>query len=435
MSKVHRNVIFRNEHVLDYPIHAQMETSPVHLWRRLRQECIEDRPGCDVLAIPHNSNLSDDRMFALDYEDPRGVVDEQRIARLRSTMEPLVEIMQIKGDSECRNGLWGVGGPVDELCNFEKTRDMGAFGGGAPEDCRGKPGQGALAGKGCVGRDSYVRPALVKGLAEQARIGENPLRFGFIGSTDEHKGPMGDVEEWAPVERPLEPRLAFNPGGLMGVWAEENARDSIFDAMRRRETFATSGPRIQPRFFGGWDLAPSLCEDPEWIARAYDEGVPMGGILPEPPPDATRAPRFVASALRDPGTAEHAGNRLDRIQIVKGWVGEDGLPTHRVYEVPDPRRSRATVVPEVDPKTCEPGGGGFDSLCGVWSDPDFQPGQHAVYYARVVESPSCRWSTRVCNALEGDPARPEACDDPRIPKTVRERAWTSPIWYDAPTGS
>ena len=425
LSKVHRNVIFRNERVLDDPIHAEMETNPVHLWRRLRRECIEDRPGCDVLAIPHNSNLSDDRMFALDYDGARDRVAERRIARLRSAMEPLVEIMQIKGDSECRNGLAGVGGPPDELCNFEKVRSNQFP--TVPPDCEGVPGEGALGGSGCVGRDSYARYALVQGLAEARRMGENPLRFGFIASTDEHKGTMGDVDEWASVDRPIEERLAFNPGGLMGVWAEENTRDSIFDAMRRRETFATSGPRIQPRFFGGWEYAAGMCDSPELVDRGYAAGVSMGGILPPRPSEAAE-PTFVVSALRDPGTPAHPGGQLQLVQIVKGWVGDDETYMQKVFEVAGSPRNGA----DVELERCEPRGAGHDTLCGTWSDPEFDASQHAVYYARVVENPSCRWSTRTCNALRGDPRRPEACDDPRIPKTVQERAWTSPIWYDAP---
>jgi hypothetical protein len=415
-SKVHRNVIFRNERVLDYPIHAQMETNPVHLWRRLQQECIEDKPGCDVLAIPHNSNTSDDHMFALDYDGARTPVEERRIARLRSAMEPLVEIMQIKGESECRNGLWGVGGAVDELCDFEKARGI-MFDSQPPmPDCQGTPGEGALLGKGCVGRDSYARYALVKGLAETQRMGAHHFRFGFIGSTDDHKG-----------TRPLEARMGVNPGSLMGVWSEENSRDSIFDAMRRRETFATSGPRIEPRFFGGWDLPETLCNDPDFVSRAYDAGVPMGSILPDASGGAG-PPSFLVSALRDSGTPAHPGTALQRIQIVKGWVGEGDVYMQKVFDVAGTPDNGA----DVNVATCEPRGAGHDALCEVWSDPEFDASEHAVYYARVVENPTCRWSTRTCRALEGDPTRPAMCDDSRIAKTIQERAWTSPIWYDAP---
>jgi hypothetical protein len=320
-----------------------------------------------------------------------------------------------------------VGGAVDELCDFEKARDT-MFTSQTPPDCQGTPGAGALMGKGCIGRDSYARSGLVKGLAEARRIGVNPLRFGFIGSTDEHKGSMGDVDEWAYVDRPVEDRLAANPGSLMGVWAEENARDALFDSMRRRETFATSGPRIQPRFFGGWDLSPEMCDDPNLVARAYESGIPMGGILPGPSAGAV-APSFLVSALKDAGTPEHPGNPLQRIQVVKGWVGDGDLRMQKVFEVAGSPDNGA----DVDPDTCAPRGPGHDTLCGVWSDPEFDPAQHAVYYARVVENPSCRWSTLTCRALEGDPRRPALCDDARFPRTIQERAVTSPIWYDAPT--
>ena len=292
-------------------------------------------------------------------------------------------------------------------------------------DCKGTPGEGGLLGRGCVGRDSYARYALVKGLSERQRIGVNPLRFGFIGSTDEHKGTMGDVDEWAQTERPVERRLGANPGALMGVWAEENSRDAIFDAMRRRETFATSGPRIEARFFGSWALPEDLCQRPGSVEHAYDAGVAMGGTLSQPPPGA--APHFLVSALRDSGTPEHPGTALQRIQIVKGWVGENDTYMQRVFDVAGNKSDEASV----DTRTCETSGPGHDSLCAVWSDPDFDASQHAVYYARVLENPSCRWSTYTCTALEGDAARPPMCDDPRIPKTVQERAWTSPIWVEA----
>jgi hypothetical protein len=284
---------------------------------------------------------------------------------------------------------------------------------------------------------------------QHARIGANPFKFGLVGSTDTHLAAAGMVDEDAfpghaagAVSARLEvPPLIdyplFNPGGLAAVWAEENSRDALFEAMRRRETYATSGPRLQVRFFGGWGYADGLCESHAFAAEGYAGGVPMGSDLPPPEPEqAASGPRFAVRADRDPGTPGHPGTRLQRIQIVKGWV-EDGAPRVRVHEVAgDPSHGAG-----VDLESCTPTGPGFDSLCRVWRDPDFDPEQHALYYARVVESPSCRWTRYVCNRAGVDCADPasvpgelEACCDPELPATIQERAQTSPIWY-VPAGA
>jgi hypothetical protein len=436
LAKVHRNVIFRNETVPALPISYVDEPDAYAMWEDLRTQCLDAGTGCDVLTIPHNPNLSNGRMFQTD--DPALPLDQrQRRARLRERIEPLVEMMQIKGDSECRNGLAGVLGGRDELCDFERYR--------APavewEDCGAGQGAGALTGQGCITRRDYARYALAEGLREEQQLGVNPFKLGFIASTDAHNSNPGDVQErsydgWSglvdstPGKRlqggiaTLSP-MAANPGGLVGVWAEENSRDALFDAMKRRETFGTSGPRIKPRFFGGWGYDPGLCEAPDMLDRAYAGGVAMGGDLPAAPVGAV-APSFLVSALRDPGTASFPGGKLQRIQVIKTWPGDEGEVEQRVYEVagtPDNGTS-------VEEDTCRPVGEGHDSLCAVWSDPDFDASQGAVYYARAVENPSCRWSTWQCNALPED-ERPPACSDESIPKTIQERAWTSPIWYSA----
>jgi len=209
------------------------------------------------------------------------------------------------------------------------------------------------------------------------------------------------------------------------VWAEENTRDAIFDALKRRETFATSGPRIAPRFFGGWHIPADICSTPNLAKAGYRHGIPMGGVLAsKTKPDAR--PRFVVAANADPGTAGAPGHPLQRIQIIKGWVGSDGSFHQSVIDVAGNADNGATV----DPLSCEAEGEGFATLCGVWEDSAFDPQQDAVYYARVVENPSCRWSTRMCLSLpEGQ--RPDGCDNPRIPKVIQERAWTAPIWFDS----
>ena len=190
------------------------------------------------------------------------------------------------------------------------------------------------------------------------------------------------------------------------------------------ETFGTSGPRITARFFGGWDYPADLCADPELVAKGYAGGVPMGGDLPDPTASG-EVPVFVVSALRDPGTAERPGGLLQRIQIIKGWADDEGGLHQAVYEVAGSADNGA----DVDLATCEPRGRGADTLCAVWTDPDFDMGRRAYYYARVLENPSCRYSTFQCLSAPEE-ERPTGCDDPALPKTIHERAWTSPIWYE-----
>jgi hypothetical protein len=441
LSKVHRNVILRNELSPELPFSWLDSPTEHDLWRKLRQFCNETDSDCEAITIPHNPNLSNGQLFSIWYRDLP--LEEQRTqAQLRAEIEPLVEMMQIKGESECRNGLYGVVGGPDELCDFEKIRDMPGV---EYEDCEEGTGSGAQAGRGCISRLDYARYVLIEGLREGERIDVNPYKLGFIGSTDTHFGTPGNTEERGKPTTfrsdPLEmlridgqkrARIFQNPGGLAGLWAEENTRDALFDAMKRREAFATSGMRVAPRFFGGWDLPEDLCQRPakERVSAGYARGVPMGGELSTQAgegnrPQGQRAPLFAAWAHRDLGRADGGEGLLQRIQIVKGWVGDDGGFHQAVFDVAgDPENGAG-----VDPQTCEPVGPGADQLCAVWRDPGFDPGRAAVYYARVVENPSCRWSTRRCLALP-EPERPDGCSAPGIPKTVQERAWTSPIWIE-----
>jgi hypothetical protein len=375
-------------------------------------------------------------MFFLDYQQ-EALAEQQRRAALRARVEPLVEIMQVKGDSECRNGMAGVVGS-DELCDFEKFRPDGL------EDCGDGTGEGALGGIGCISRRDFVRYALVEGLREEERIGVNPFKLGITAATDTHNASPGDTEEGSddgahgngqirPEQRlhsaaEIVAPARANPGGLFGVWAEENSRTSLFAAMKRRETFGTSGTRIRPRLFGGWSYAEELCDSDDVVRAAYEGGVAMGGDLPEPGPEPAAAPTFVATALRDAGTPSLPGTRLERIQIVKGWVGDDGEVHQAIYDAV----GSAGDDEGVDPGTCEVDGSGRDSLCAVWRDPEFDPGRRAVYYARVLERPSCRWTARQCLAYADAEQKPSGCTDPAVPRTIRERAWTSPIWYTPP---
>ena len=420
---LHRNILFRNERVPELPTSYYETQTPQGLWRALRRDCNDAGTGCEALTIPHNSNLSAGLMFS-PLEDDGGPLTASGAAE-RAYFEPLVEVMQHKGDSECLPTT----GAQDELCAFEKL-PYDAFSGKYVSWLANPPEPA-----------SFVRGALLQGLVEEALVGVNPFRYGFVASTDSHLGAAGAVSEigypghggaGTPAGASLRPGLPddleFNPAGLAVDWAEENSRDSLWSSMRRRETYGTSGPRIVVRFFGGFDLDPDLCGSDRFAAEGYAKGVPMGGILPKAAGEAV--PSFAVWAQRDPGTPAEPGAPLQRIQIVKGWIDE-GRVAERVLDVAGAARSDA----DVDLATCTPRGAGADQLCTVWRDDDYDPGIPAFYYARVVENPTCRWSARVCVASGVD------CKDPaKIPEgfepccraehrwTVQERAWTSPIW-------
>ncbi len=441
-SNLHRNVIFKGTTVPKRPISYLDANREWRLWEILDKECINGAGDCDALAIPHNSNISNGRMFAVDYAGAFSEDEQATRARLRMKLEPVIEIMQHKGDSECRNGLSGVLGGEDELCDFEKFEDLafkGVTGEPVVDDCYNGPLADYMPHKGpnCLTRNSYVRYALIEGLKEEERIGVNPFKFGISASTDTHNATGGGVEEksypghlgWGDgtaqnrvtYESQVPGNASNNPGGLIGVWSTENSRDAIFDSIRTKEVFGTSGPRIKPRFFGGWDYGQNLCADPGLLEKAYSGGVPMGNDLPDKSGDA---PVFLVSAISDPGTAAAPGMPLQRLQVIKGWYDHDGDHHQRVYDVAGDSVSRGSV----DVNTCKTSGSGYEQLCSVWSDPDFSAEQRAVYYMRAVENPSCRYSTWQCNEMpEAD--RPSHCANNEVPKVIHERAWTSPIWY------
>jgi hypothetical protein len=431
LSTQHRNVVFRGGRVPE-PVSYFEAPTPAALWTALRAACQEADPACDSLAIPHNSNESNGRAFLVEY--PAGADEEAQraLAATRAAMEPLMEVYQHKGDSECMNGLSGMLGDVDEACGFEK-RPREPF-----VDCGDGVGVGGVGNTGCFSRRDFLRGALVAGLDEQQRLGVNPLRLGVVAGTDTHNGTAGAVDEasfaghrGAEDDEPAE-RLeggtrragpSFSPGGLAGVWAEENSRAALFDALRRRETFGTSGPRIAVRLFAGWSLPGDLCQRADAVDVADGAGVPMGGTLP-PRPAGAGVPAFFASALRDPGTAAKPGATLERVQIVKVWLAA-GEAQQRVYDLV----GQPAEPPAVDDATCVTTGAGYEAPCAVWSDPDFDAAQPAAYYARVLEAPTCRWTAHACNALAPD-ARPASCTDPAVPRVVQERAWTSPVWFE-----
>jgi hypothetical protein len=427
-TNLHRNVIFRNNIVPDLPTSGVEEPEAQGLWNALQAECIDGLQDCDVLAIPHNSNLSNGKLFLPQNADgsPLTAAD----AAFRSRMEPIVEISQHKGDSECRPGVLS----NDELCGFEKMT-------------------GVLLGVSPGGATVYdprlfVRNVLKEGLELEETLGANPFRLGILGSTDTHNSTAGLVNEQdygtaghlgtrdgppefilaSPVVAPLG-GIEANPGGLAVVWAEENSRDALFAALRRREVYGTSGTRPIVRFFAG-DYRDGLCDTGSLVDTGYRRGVPMGGEI-----GALRrgkSPVFTVLALKDPDADGVTSTALQRVQIVKGWVNSTGSSQERVFEIAGDPENGASV----DTETCTPSGTGFDSLCAVWEDPDFLPSQRAFYYARVIENPTCRWSTYLCNDQGVDcdipgsiPAGMEECCNPEVPKTIQERAWSSPIWY------
>jgi len=425
-NNLHRNVIFRNDVVPALPTSYMEEYTPEGLWEALRRTCLDGLPGCDVLAIPHNPNVSGGLMFAPTSSDGTPLTAEA--ASLRASMEPVIELTQHKGDSECRPG---VGGSTDELCGYEKLNRLQLFSPTSSPDQDFPP----LA---------YVRNALRAGLEHDERLGANPFRLGVVGSTDDHNAAPGNVEEpdygksghvggrerhpASILARVTPAGIEGNPGGLAVVWAEENSRDAIFAALRRREVYATSGTRPILRFFAGRQQGLS-CDDPDFVARAYAGGAPMGATIG--PVRGGASPRFAVLAQRDPGTVEQPGTRLQRVQIVKGWVDASGASHEKVYDVAGEPENGAGV----DTATCTPTGGGADTLCAVWRDPEFDHEQRAFYYARLIENPTCRWSTYVCNELGLDCSRDDVpadyaeCCNPEVPKTIQERAWSSPIWY------
>jgi hypothetical protein len=427
-NNLHRNVIFRNEIVPELPISYFEAHTAQALWKSLDDECLQKDNGCDVLVIPHNSNLSGGLMF---LEKPLdGGPPSLQWAEDRAFFEPLVEVMQHKGGSECLVGI----GNTDEACGFEKM------------------GYSNFAGKffppikDAPERASFVRHALGRGLVLKNSIGANPFKFGMVGGTDTHLGAAGAADEdrflghggaGVPADKVIPPGLPddidFNPGGLTVAWAEENTRDSLFEAFRRKETYATSGPRMTVRVFGGWDIPGKLCGSLEFVRHGYLHGVPMGGDLP-PRDDSTGdgPPRFAVWAQADPGTNGSPHAPIERLQMVKGWLDADGNTRERVYDIAGDRDDPHAVNPD----TCELPPGGNASLCTVWTDPDFRAGEDAFYYVRVLEVPTCRWNQYICleKGVDCDDESTigeglEPCCDADTPKTIQERAWTSPIWY------
>ncbi len=413
---LHRNVFFRGPDIPPWGgASITLRHSPERLWEWMDESCTGD---CDVIAIPHNTNYGMGVVLAPNNAD--GTPFTAEILERRARREPLIEIHQVKGNSECAPGLL----TSDEECNFEQVFE--------PCDPDAMPSSPELATASCTVASNFVRNALRTGLEVEAEHGINPFKYGLVGSTDDHRSMSGSAAEetwqgdfFGEIGATAPGSPLNNPGGLAAVWAEENTRDAIFDALRRRETFATSGPRIRVRFFGGWELPDDLHAGPDLVEEGYRSGVPMGGDLPAAPGGAD-APRFVVWATRDANSAH-----LQKLQIVKGWDEPDGGSAEQVYDVacdsgrpPDAGTHRcADNGAQVNLADCSPtGGAGAAELSATWTDPEFEPSRRAFYYVRVLENPTCRWTT--WRALESGGELPDG-----VPPVIKERAWSSPIWY------
>lgn len=419
---LHRNIIYRDGNAPDLPFSSSDSPDPEGLWAALAEQSLG---GMTAMSIPHNPNLSNGSAYEPNTFD--GEALDANYAERRNRWERVSEILQVKGGSETHPLL----STEDEFANFEIHHMRFGFGGENEEE--------ELA----ILKGSYARAALRTGLEFDSKAGFNPFRFGVIGSSDSHnasstpnenahhgKLPMLDgsaglrLGEALLLPPGVAPAAEWGSGGLAAIWAEENTRASLFDALHRRETYATSGPRIRVRFFGGWSLQDDWVDAPDAVSKCYAEGVPMGSDLPARASDESQAPRFAVWAAMDPD-----GAQLDRIQIVKGWAGANGESHERIYDVAasdgrlaasDTHRVEA-LGSTVDLATASYTNTlGATRLATVWEDPDFDPTVGAFYYARVLEITTPRWSTYDAVRLGIEP--PE-------PSTLQERAVSSAIWY------
>lgn len=512
LNNWHRNVIFRNDRVVKTPVNAldmavvvnqdplkiPVDTLlavvpdeprvwpvpkgtkvnhplPQPFWNKLEEDCTRGKnvtPGlasrCDFITIPHNSNLgggviADGKtIFPPMFLDPYNTADAKR----HLEMEPLVEIYQDKGASECRYDPRYLAGTntIDEFCAFEilDSKSLGSA-----------SGVGSSGGSGAAPPDTWADRAYVRNVwkdgiqyaAKKTFDGINPFKMGVVSASDSHTGVMGwhpETDQW-PGHLGIDDAYPMaesssiqnSTGGPSVVWAEENTRDSIFEALKRKETYGTSGPRMKVRFFGGWNYPADACSK-DHVAVGYSGGVPMGGDLPARTPGAG-APTFITSAIWD----DKIRTKLEQIQIIKGWVDAQGNSHERVYTVVGDPGSPLNPQSAIDPGTCRARPElGRERLCSVWKDPDFDPNEHAFYYVRVLEEPVCRYSTLWCRQWIGvDPLDTDTCNsdlaalqngnpadrakashgakccsnqttEPFVQPVIQERAWTSPIWYE-----
>ena len=423
-NNLHRNVLYRDgadsaRQMLPYTTAESF--NPEDLWKWM--QVYEDKTGGRVLALAHNGNVSNGLMFP-EINPETGQPLTESYAKTRIRWEPIYEVTQIKGDGESHPYL----SPNDELAGYDVLWD--------------KSNLGPVPKKPEMFKYEYAREALKNGLKLEHRLGVNPYKFGMVGSTDSHTGLATAEEEnffgkhsgkepkperWSKLVGQFGDTKYYGweqvSSGYAAVWATENTREAIFDAMRRKEVYATTGPRMTVWFFGGWDFEAADARARTPGAIGYSKGISMGGDLASAPDG--KSPSFLVAALKDP----YSGN-LDRIQIVKGWLDKDGKTHEKVYDVVwsgdrqsgadgklPPVGNTVDVVNATWANTI-----GAPELITVWRDPDFDPAQRAFYYARVIEIPTPRWTAY-------DAKRFGVTVDSRVPMTTQERAYTSPIWY------
>ncbi len=417
-SRLHRNVLFAGDpaETLKAGLFSQFDSkNPEDLWAYL--EAYREKTGSDVIAIPHNSNVSRGNMFMNVTFEGKPISPDYALTR--SSIEPIIEVTQIKGDSETHPLI----SPNDEFADHEPFIDRRST-----EE---------------ITRGSYARSALQTGLDIEAKVGVNPYKFGMIGSTDAHTG-LATVDEdnfWGKmgVSEPNPYRAStqayYSSSGYAAVWANENTREAIFAAMKRREVYATTGPRITLRFFAGWDFSEDHAQQPDIAQVGYRLGVPMGGDLAHSEETKNKAPTFLLRATRDPD-----GANLDRVQIIKGWRDESGQLQGKVYDVAwspngnsvngksgNRKLNSNAVLPSVG-STVNLGDASYLNTIGspelstTWTDPDFNEAERAVYYARVLQIPTPRWT--VYDAKFYQQELPQD-----LPLIIEERAYSSPIWY------
>ena len=416
--KLHRNIVFKGGKVSGTPFSAFNSQDPEDLWAWMDKERAK---SIDVLAIPHNANMSSGAMYH--PETRSGQPLTAAYAQSRSRNEPINEVVQIKGQSMTHPIL----SPNDEFADYELYPYSSSYSVTAPKS---------------PPKNSYARDALKEGLAFEKSLRANPFKFGFIGSSDSHNaataveednyfGKIG-LADPTPALRlnPPEERLTkyMSAAGLAGVWAKENTREAIFEAMQRKETFATSGPRIKLRFFAGWDLEANSLSGQDWVTQAYANGVPMGSDLKSQEAEGRgQSPTFIIQAIKD-GEGAH----LDRVQVIKGYLDKEGNPQEKIFEVVwagDRKIDNSGKLPAIGntvdiPTATYTNDIGAVRLQTIWKDPEFDASQSAFYYVRVLEIPTPRWSTYDAATLGVSPLAD-------LPVTIQERAWSSPIWYTA----
>ena len=426
-NNLHRVVVYRDGgdiagQMMPYTVTPPYGSpNPRDLWKWM--QAYEEKTGGKLLAIPHNGNLSSGVMFPVEAQFDSVALDEEYVNQ-RIRWEPLYEITQMKGDSETHPFL----SPDDEFADYE-TWDLANL-------------DGTVATEESMLATAYGREALKNGMALEARLGTNPYKFGLIGSTDSHTS-LATTEEdnffgkqttMEPSPKRMTGELFSGPlgaayyreasaSGLAGVWATENTREAIFDAMQRKETYASTGTRMSVRVFAGWDFSEADLDSNNFVQLGYSKGVPMGGDLSSAADG--QAPRLMISALKDPDT----GN-LDRVQVIKGWLDAEGKTQERIYDVACSgdrtivnRRCNAPVGNTVDVKTATYTNTiGDPTLKAIWTDPDFKADQKAFYYVRVLEIPTPRWTTYDAVRYKLD-----LPDD--VPASQQDRVYTSPIWY------